>query len=85
MPTSVPPKAMFYCVKAAFDSADKTSNAEWSICYSQQQQKLMLSVHFDQSEPIKPGGPLISTLDQDTLNELLEFLANVKMRMGTPG
>lgn len=81
MSSTLQPKEIFNCVKAAFDPVDKITIAEWSICYGQPQNKLLLSVQLNQPEQFMQGSPLISTLDLDALNELLEFLAHVKTRM----
>ncbi|MFC4656196.1 hypothetical protein ACFO3I_14365 [Rheinheimera marina] len=83
MPLSSQSSGISNCIKAPFDPLDKTSPGEWSICYNLQQQKLTLSVQLFQPEPTKQA-LFVCTLDTAGLNDLLEFLAVVKMRINQP-
>ncbi|WP_337841429.1 hypothetical protein [Rheinheimera sp.] len=83
MPLSSQSSGISNCIKAPFDPLDKSNPGEWSLCYNLQQQKLTLSVQLFQPDQAKQG-PFICTLDAAGLNDLLEFLAVVKMRINQP-
>ncbi|MDP5135014.1 hypothetical protein ORJ04_03510 [Rheinheimera baltica] len=79
------PKDIFNCIKAPFDPVDKSIPAEWSICYGMQQNQLQLTVQIKQLELLNAGSDLVSTINADGLNEMIEFLGQVKMRMQKTG
>ncbi|RVU33571.1 hypothetical protein EOE67_16270 [Rheinheimera riviphila] len=85
MPTTPPAAEIFNCLKASFDQTANNAQAQWSLDFSRQQNRLLLSVQIGPTEPLKAGSCLQSSIDADGLNTLSEFLAQVKMQMANPG
>ena len=70
------------CVSAPFDPVDGNSPGSWSLCYNGVQNSLTMSSKINSSEnPLAPPPNLVSTIDEQGLNDLIAFLYQVKMMM----
>lgn len=77
-------KTISNCIKAPFDPVGTVSPGDWLICYNQQQNTLTLMVQQNASAQAKENPALVSTINTEGLSVMLDFLANVQMRMQKP-
>ncbi|EKE84410.1 hypothetical protein [Idiomarina xiamenensis] len=72
-------------VSAPFDTVDGSSPGSWSINYNVKSNLLTFNVQQSQPGAMLDSAPLVSTIDAAGLQDILEFLFQVKARMKQGG
>jgi len=70
-----------HCLSASFEPVDGHVPGKWSLCYSPEGNALKLSVNIDSVVSEVTNVPLETSISEDELSNMLEFLYQVKMKM----
>jgi hypothetical protein len=70
------------CVSAPLDEVSDSSPGKWSLCYNSTQNLLSFSVMLNPPAGlIEASTPLSSSIDSDGLNDMINYLYQVKNQM----